>query len=273
MQFDSPSVAMYGPGSVGKSVAAIRAFPPDRIFYCSLERGSFAPLSNPDMNPWRNAADTVLLPSAEFCASCLDAKRPYEELLDVAENRIAPAIEKGRVAGVILDTGSAWTERYFDRLMGGSTQDGYGKKAGLVGRRWREITNVLLSTGGIVIAIFHERPYSDFEGRIRLGGPKFVQKEEDTAGLIATYDTVLRARIGPHPLQPTLLVRQFQCDPMDREFLGRMRDRWNVCRAIEPLDLRIIVKRAAAQAAGQPLPPPAEFPPPPAGPAAGALAM
>jgi len=260
MDFGSPSVLIYGPGSTGKTVSAIRAFKPAACCWLALEHGAFSPGTAPRMNTWHDANGAVLLPPPEQRIECISFADPADELKRAVYQRVIPMIRANKVAVVITDTISAFTERYYDVLLqarGG--RDDYMKLTETVAALVRELVYAILAEGAILIAIAHEKPPSAFNGKFTLGGPKFVQKNEATAGFVAIFDIVLRVHIGRIPECGADVVRYFECDPANMDYLGRMRDRYDVCRVREPLDLRNIVLRALAQARGKPVPPPTEF--------------
>lgn len=257
-----PSALQFGPGSVGKTVASIRAVPPSATFYLGLEPGAFTPLLSPELNTWREKSGALMLPPADQVAYCLDRDDPEAEVVRVVEQRVLPMAEKQHIGAIVVSTISAWAERMYDRRMGRAMRDNYQNHAIFVGRMCRDLMYRLFEQSLIVIVEAHERSYTVTEdGRTKLGGPKLVSHDQSTQSFVTAFDTVLRAR---YTLRPGSRVRErfYECDPSSPEFEGRMRDRWDVCRAIEPMDLRAILKRCNARAKSVELPPPAEFPEP-----------
>ena len=254
-----PTVLQYGPGSVGKTVQSIRAVPPERTFFLALEPGAFTPLLSPELNPWRSASGKLMLPPTDQLVSCVDRDDPEDQVVRAVEQRLAPMVERGRVGAVVVSTVSAWAERMYDRRMGRTARDNYQNNAMLVARVCRDLMYRLFELDVIVIAEAHERPFTQGDdGRVKTGGPKLVPHDQSTQGFLTPFDTVLRAR---YTLRPGVRIRErfYECDPGHPEHEGRMRDRWDVCRAVEPMDLRTILRRVNARAKGLELPPPAEF--------------
>lgn len=257
----SQTILQYGPGSAGKTVATIRALRPAGVFYLALEPGAFTPMLDPDLNPWRDKSGNVQLPPDDHFAELLDMRDPFGQLKRCLEERVLPAIEQGKVGAVAMSTLSAFAERYYDQLMGMSRKDGYQDQARFVARRCRELLNMLFEVGPVLIVEAHERGFSRAEtGEVKMGGPKFVEHNNSVQGLCAMFDTVLRASYTTLP-GTRVKVRFYECDPKSNEHEGRQRDRWNVCRLIEPMDLKVIITRARQKALFKPLDPPAEFDP------------
>lgn len=243
---------IYGPGGGGKSLAAIRALHPKHTFYLGLEPGAFTPALNPDLNPWRDDKNKLWLPPPHNVAYCLSPDQPAAEVRATAEKTILPMIKEGRVGAVCSDTLSGYTTRVYDKLRGNATRDNYGNFAAGAAMEARWLISRVMATGSFFVAIAHERKFANYEGEANKGGPDFPGKSIDQ--LTAMFDIVLRAGwdiIGG------LRQQVFLCDYSSETY--RMRDRWGVCRPVEPMDLRAILARARARQRGEPLPPPAEF--------------
>lgn len=243
---------IYGVGGGGKSLSAIRALHPDATFFLGLEQGAFTPALNPDLNHWRDTKGKLWLPPPKNVAYCLAPDRPGEEVRAMVDQKILPRVKSGEIGAVCADTISGFCTRCYDRHRGFRERDPYGNYAEMASSELRWLVSRIMAAGCIFVAIAHERKFTNFDGEVSKGGPNVPGKNLDL--ITAMFDIVLRA--GWDTVSG---VRQqvFWCDYGSDTY--RMRDRWGVCRTVEPMDLRAILARARARQLGQPLPPPAEF--------------
>jgi len=257
--FDILNVLIYAPAGHGKTTGAIRAVPVATTFYLELEQGAFTPLTSPGLNPWRNRDGSVMLPKPWQYAACLSPLNPAHEVRQVVTQRIAPLAKQGKIRAICVSTLTAFDQRLYDRLMGQGTEDNYGKKADTAAREVRFLTASLQALGIVVIAEAHQRNFTDYNGKITQGGPK-IQGERAVDQLVGTFSIVLR--VTKETLASGEGTYVYRCAPFNMQY--RTRDRYHLCRDVEPAKpvgaLNRILARAWAQARGQEVPPPLPLP-------------
>lgn len=248
-----PTYLWMGPPKIGKSLAAIRCFGPQALWY-SFDSGAMAPAIQSDLNPWRKNCDLasgddghthsaacgkVLIPRNIDCFSVTD---PFGEVLVALEVARALAAD-GLVSFVIFDTLTTFADRLYRQItIDERVRTTFGDANRELGSRVKRIIDLALEIGVGVVFLTHEREPQSINGRSTPGGPLLAgDLVKSVPGLV---DSVYRFGYGVSGIKTTRIV---YCPENDAEW--RVGCRWGALVGQRPADdIREVVQTAIRRA-------------------------